>query len=222
MNIQDQIDSAPEAREFRYTNIGLLTIDFIRLTWHGKGVAPTREVLVDGMEVKPGDHSLEAMFEIDCTPVRSNGFVVKRKTNIERSSGTRVTSWSKIVEPSLVKVFGKKWVTSASGKYVAMQDTNNLEGRKRDDGSLWSVPQFLESYPDLGAAQAADEALRSSNGPATDTTGLIAELVKEAKQLAVAFGTTERGPVFTQMDDSGRLGNVTPEQINDIFTQAGL
>lgn len=220
MSLQDQIDNAPEATTFRYTNIGLLTISFVRGTWQGKGEAPLKEDYVDGMTVGDGQF-LEMRIEVDPTHINPTRYIHTRNVQIVRSSGSRLTSFSETVEPSLIAVFGKNWVTATSGQYVAFQDVDNSEGREKDDGSLWGVPKFIAKYASLAEATRADADLRNGGNAASSSVDL-SELVEEARQLATALQAKERGPVFGAMNDSGRLAGLTGEQINDIFTQAGL
>ena len=216
MTLQDQIDNAPDGN-FKYTTIGQMHFEIERYTWNGKGVSPTKEPLADDMEVGPGQ-DMFITFTINTADVRDSSYPESRR-NVKIVSGA--TSWAETVHPSLIAVFGKDWLKSAEGSYVAFQDVDNSEGREKVDGSLWGVPRFTAKYANLAEATQADADLRNG-GNATSTVVDLSQAVETAKQLMTALSTTDRGKVFAQMKDTGELETFTPEQINDIFTQAGL
>ena len=222
MSLQDMLNNAPAQESFKYTTIGLMTFELERYTWNGKGVPPTKEPLADGMKVEQGQ-DMFITFTIDSTDVRTSNYPESRR-NLKVVSGP--TSWSETVLPSLIAVFGKDWLKTASGSYVAFQDVDNSEGRTKDDGSLWGVPQFTAKYANLAEATQADADLR--NGGNASTAADLSEIVEEMRQVFKMVKATDRGDINTEgspyqiLADMGKLGAFTAQQVEDAFGQVEM
>jgi hypothetical protein len=170
MSIADKIrkmtKDAPKVSAGSNVNYGELTSYPIVVTFHGRGVKPTSQKLVEYAEehevevedVELSDNEqLQIHFSIavqDLNPSLTFESV-DRDIAVMQSNGKNKADWQEIVEPSLLKVFGPNWAEVLFGKpgkdpkpvYVAAEMVDSLRFVKPGAKSYTTI-KFIEKYAD--------------------------------------------------------------------------
>lgn len=154
------VANAPEAG-LAPVNYGKLTVDAHVLTWNrtSDGVStPERRDLKKGETLSKGQ-TLELQFSVDVQELNPNlQFEYTRTISVQKTSARQKTDWSELVEPSLIKTFGKNWPAEiAKRPYVEVEDASNILGKVSKSGKTFGVPKFLSKFPNAAACQAARE-----------------------------------------------------------------
>jgi len=154
------VANAPEAG-LAPVNYGKLTVDAHVLTWNraSDGVStPERRDLKKGETLSKGQ-TLELQFSVDIQEFNPNlQFEYLRTVSVQKTSARQKTDWTEIVEPSLIKVFGKNWPAEiAKHPYVEVEDAPNIMGKVSKSGKTFGVPKFLTKFANAAACQAARE-----------------------------------------------------------------
>ena len=116
----------------------------------------------DDIELESGE-SFQLQFDIDVSALNpSLDFHYQREVAVLANSDKTKTSWATIVEPSLVKVFGKNWeekILSNGSKaapelWVAAENVDAVE-KPKEGKKQQTVPKFIALYEDEDACRAA-------------------------------------------------------------------
>lgn len=208
-----------------YKNFGLVKAWLAEQIWPGDDARPNYMPRSGASSKKTW-----VVFQSDMSEFSPNTKYPKfqREIAIMSSVDGMPQDWDTIIEPSLIKLFGKDYANkifnddgSAKPFYAQWENAPRSDGMTSNTtGNVFTVPSFLAIYSDNASTQAALDQIKGGN--ATSSTVDLSQAVQTARQLMTALSTTDRGKVFAQMNDTGELETFTPGQINDIFTQAGL
>jgi hypothetical protein len=181
--VKKMVDEAPVATGGgANVNFGSMTVMPIIIRWKGRGQKPDKYTLPEyvkefglkneeEIELEEGKESFQLAFDIDITEINpALDFHFQREIDIKVSNKTNkdpnkwlLTSWSEIVQPSLVKVFGKEWEDKliSNGKssptvYVAAEAVEAIEPPKGDK-KPYKVPKFIGVYKTLEECKAAHD-----------------------------------------------------------------
>ena len=183
--VQKYADEAPEAG-FPQLQYGKLSITPQVVKWGGKGVAPVVTEMAEGQELKERE-TLRLRFRIDIQEFNpALEFEWYRDVDV-RKSGKGIenqTDWSETVQPSLEKVFGKKWATGADGSYVEVEDVPSVRGtytNKNGEVKQLNTVKFLRKFKDKDECLAARNETYKKQGD--EVSGLPANVVEQCKSL---------------------------------------
>lgn len=189
--IKKYVKEAPVAQGGTNINFGALTAEPVVVTFHGKGVKPTKLTLAEYAEERDTDPAEVELEENDQLQIHFSIAVQELNPNltfpsVDRdiaiiASGPKVkTDWSEIVEPSLVKVFGANWEEALFGKgnkpakpvYVAAEMVDSLRPAKQNPdgtpGKVYTMPRFIAKY---ATREECEEARDERYGKPADVEG---------------------------------------------------
>lgn len=222
--IEKLVKSAPVATAGgNNVNFGPTTFTPIIVRWKGKGQKPDKFTLpeyvkenglddVDDIELTPGKESFQLHIDIDVSALNpSLNFHVERDVSVTESNKTSkdpkkhiLTSWSEIVEPSLVAVFGDEWYKKIvpNGKkdtpvfFTAAENVDPVEPVKDAEAKVYQMPKFIAVYKTLDECRTA----RDKRYPSRDDAE------------AVAFG-----PDDETEEEEGSFPEEVLEQVRDLY-----
>lgn len=196
-------DAAPEAG-FSKLRFGRLTMAPFVVTWSEEGGVrvPHRVPFVN--QELPKQATLEFNFVVDIKEFSPRlDFLYERnigirKTRIVNGVKSDPTDWTEVVEPSLIKVFGKHWpLELLKAPYVCVEDVPNAAGRtSKTTGKPYGIPKFIKRYPSRDAAYAAfkdampegsDDA-GGAGGSSNGSGGIPAATLADVRELVEANG----------------------------------
>lgn len=201
--IQQAADNAPSAG-FSPMRFGRVSMQPNVLRWvEENGVrVPKRSPLAPGYMLAQGE-TMELNFIVDIQEFSPNlQFTYERAVSVRKTqrSGERVvepTDWSEIVEPSLVKVFGKTWPARLLVRpYVQVEEVPNVAGRaSKKSGKMFGVIKFVRVFPNKDAAYAAFK----DTVPAAEAAGagehqngsIPVNVIRDVAELIAANGEAE-------------------------------
>ena len=213
--LQEQADNAPEAGYIN-VNYGKLVITPNVITWTGDKNNRTKETnpMKAGVPLTK-EQTLELVFEVDIAEFNpALEFTWERNVAVKKS-GTILTDWSEIVEPSLIHVFGKNWAKEAMKQpYVEVEDAPNISGKaSKKTGKVFSVPKFLRAFANKDECAKAREEKYGKGGSATETLAEAPDSVVE--QIAKLMESLNNDDTVMGMLNSHSFGQYDPKALYD-------
>ena len=215
-SLQQLADEAPEAGYIN-VNYGKLTINPMVVSWPNEAVGgkkTPKKVPLKAGYVLNAQESLELEVLIDIQEFNQELQFSYKKNVPVKKSGTVLTDWGEIVEPSLIAVFGKAWTSKAMlNPYVEVEDVAGVSGKASDKGKVYTAPKFLRAFENKAECAAAREAKYgkkaggSSSAP-TNNTPPDAVL----KQVKALIGSVGADATLTMLE-SKSFGDFEPANL---------
>lgn len=188
------IAEAPDAG-FVNANYGRVTVLPQIVSWSkqkdpqtGKSKKIVRP-MTKGDAPKNGE-SLELLIAVDIAEFNpALEFRYERNIAIRKSTPKDKSDWTEIVEPSLIAVFGKDWLSKVVARpYVQIEDVANVNGitSKKSPNKVLTVPKFVAAYASMIECKAARDA-RYSSGSESDAEAALNAAVDQVRGLITAL-----------------------------------
>lgn len=225
----EMVKDAPVAGFGPQVNYGKCTMTVSIMSWVGEkgNRKPNPRPFVAGATLnKDKGEYFQIEFVVDVHELNSqleNEW--KRRVDVKKSNGKKAqTDWSEIVEPSLLKVFGKDWAKKLGGKgvYVEVEaaDTVVIDAKTGLPKSFIAAsgveytntaPRFLRAFKSKAECDAArqERFAKKDDGDDLSTDDVPADVVNNVKGLFAAM-SYEQALAYL---DSKPFGNYTPEQL---------